>query len=204
MTKQLIERFNVYKTQLEVARKELAADCSPVIEYAAQQLFATAPEIESVFWVQYTPYFNDGEPCTFCVADIEYQLEGEDCDGEGSYLYNQSDLESALRSLENVKAYVADPNAWIEAYKQENPYCTYRFIRPYPSTVEEAQADVDRISNQLNRFSDEDRQRINTAFKDFYSVVQAIPEDILQQVFGDHVKVSITKQGLDVDHYDHD
>lgn len=32
--------------------------------------FAKYPSIESVVWTQYTPYFNDGEPCEFGLGEF--------------------------------------------------------------------------------------------------------------------------------------
>lgn len=36
------------------------------------------PEVEAIRWRQYTPYFNDGDPCEFSVHDIEVKLIGGD------------------------------------------------------------------------------------------------------------------------------
>jgi hypothetical protein len=37
------------------------------------------PGIKTVFWTQYSPYFNDGDPCTFSVSDALFtNAEGED------------------------------------------------------------------------------------------------------------------------------
>lgn len=32
---------------------------------AIKHIFEKRPEVESFSWTQYTPYFNDGDPCTF-------------------------------------------------------------------------------------------------------------------------------------------
>ena len=34
--------------------------------------------VDSVRWRQYTPYWNDGEPCTFRVGDVGVKLAGDD------------------------------------------------------------------------------------------------------------------------------
>jgi hypothetical protein len=43
--------------------------------------------VESVRWTQYTPYFNDGEPCVFGANDCYVKLAGADeeagDDGDG-------------------------------------------------------------------------------------------------------------------------
>jgi len=36
----------------------------------AQAVLANFPEAEAVTWDQYTPYFNDGDACTFSVGDF--------------------------------------------------------------------------------------------------------------------------------------
>jgi len=46
------------------------------------------PDVESVRWTQYTPYFNDGEPCIFGINDAYVKLVGneplgDDDDDEG-------------------------------------------------------------------------------------------------------------------------
>jgi hypothetical protein len=38
------------------------------------EFFNLYPFIERIQWTQYTPYFNDGEPCEFGVNDPELQL----------------------------------------------------------------------------------------------------------------------------------
>jgi hypothetical protein len=39
-------------------------------------LFELHPDVAAIRWRQYTPYFNDGEPCTFNVCDPEVLLVG--------------------------------------------------------------------------------------------------------------------------------
>jgi hypothetical protein len=48
---------------------------------AAQAFFDKAPEGTTITWAQYTPYFNDGDACTFRVGSTEVRfkpLEGDD------------------------------------------------------------------------------------------------------------------------------
>jgi hypothetical protein len=43
-------------------------------------LFELHPDVAAIRWRQYTPYFNDGEPCTFRVCDPEVLLVGRNPD----------------------------------------------------------------------------------------------------------------------------
>jgi hypothetical protein len=40
------------------------------------------PGVRGLVWEQYTPYFNDGEPCEFSVGDVRVLLDGVDEDTE--------------------------------------------------------------------------------------------------------------------------
>jgi hypothetical protein len=39
--------------------------------------FTEFPEVSHVHWTQYTPHFNDGDPCTFSVHDVFTHLTNE-------------------------------------------------------------------------------------------------------------------------------
>lgn len=42
------------------------------------------PQVQTIHWTQYTPYFNDGEPCEFGVGDVYFTTTPAK-DLEGSY-----------------------------------------------------------------------------------------------------------------------
>ena len=41
-------------------------------------LFEKYPELDHITWNQFTPYFNDGDSCTFGVGDPSFYLVGEE------------------------------------------------------------------------------------------------------------------------------
>jgi hypothetical protein len=47
-------------------------------------IFARHPEIKVITWVQYTPYFNDGDECVFRVSDV-YAANYEDINHYGEW-----------------------------------------------------------------------------------------------------------------------
>jgi len=61
--KELAEAREVYQKKIKEAGKS-------AVQEAAQAVFNAHPEINRIEWTQYTPYFNDGEPCTFSVHDV--------------------------------------------------------------------------------------------------------------------------------------
>lgn len=61
--------------------------------------FEKFPNIEAFKWNQYTPYFNDGDACTFGVADLYYRNAGATTGGDyddGFEYVSRRDKESEL------------------------------------------------------------------------------------------------------------
>lgn len=66
-----LDKLNELKENFEKAEKEyrrhLLRVGKELIQEAAQALFDNHPELHATGWRQYTPYFNDGDPCSFGV-----------------------------------------------------------------------------------------------------------------------------------------
>lgn len=75
--KEVAAKLNDLKKEYsELAKKE--------IFNSIKEFFEAYPEVYAIRWEQYTPYFNDGDACTFSVGDAEYFLTEEDLDnGDG-------------------------------------------------------------------------------------------------------------------------
>ncbi len=205
---QLKQNFKTLNDRIAEAMAQMKSDSQCLIEQSAQELFRAAPEIDHVFWSQYTPYFNDGEPCSFSRHDIYYVLDGEeDVDGEGSYLYTNEDYRNALSNLEEVRKYVTDPTSWFEELKVKKnlgPEARPDWYRPWPYTVERAQEEIDKIEQQMLKITMQDATRIEEAFAAFCECMALIPDDIMLAVYDDHVRVKISRNGTEVEDYNHE
>jgi hypothetical protein len=76
---------------------------------AFRAFFEAHPTVEAIRWNQFTPYFNDGEPCTFHVHDFYRRIFGDDPhggdygDGFNYIGYGAKDAESeAFREFERA------------------------------------------------------------------------------------------------------
>lgn len=75
-----IRTFKEHKAALEALKLTI----KPEVEETVKALFAEAQvalrahgyELEAIRWRQYTPGYNDGDPCTFDVRDTEYSGTG--------------------------------------------------------------------------------------------------------------------------------
>lgn len=78
-----ISRLEELSQKMNAAKQAMHSDGQEAFMSAARGVFDKHPKLESVSWRQYTPYFNDGDACTFGVhaeypdivfagEDIEY------------------------------------------------------------------------------------------------------------------------------------
>lgn len=72
----------------ETMRREMQKELQESFNGFVREFFENNPDIKSIVWTQYTPYFNDGEPCVFNVNDPTYSnsIDGEDVTPWGEYL----------------------------------------------------------------------------------------------------------------------
>lgn len=72
-----IEVLNKLRQQVAEAKAKLQADGQEALKSAFIEFLSANPEIKSIQWVQYTPYFNDGDVCKFGVNEFGLELTEE-------------------------------------------------------------------------------------------------------------------------------
>ena len=133
-----------------------------VFEDWCKNVFEKYSKIESFGWNQYTPYFNDGDTCTFSANTDYLSVNGE---------------------------YV-DDSEWMGATKVTNWGTYNRDTKVYDGRVEVPNEKYDK---ELEDATDEIRNFLQMFDDDFYI-----------RKFGDHSEITVTKEGVEVDDYDHD
>ncbi len=90
-------------TALNDERKKIVqAEGQKAISEAFRQLFEAHPRLESVTWAQYTPYFNDGDACTFSLHGIrEAVFDGKE-DEDPCWGDDEHGIKEPLRELEKA------------------------------------------------------------------------------------------------------
>lgn len=68
------EAQNLINEAQKEFRRTMKQLTRPVISEMAADIMRAHPEITAIRWSQYTPYFNDGSPCTFRVYEPEFQF----------------------------------------------------------------------------------------------------------------------------------
>jgi hypothetical protein len=150
----MFEQLKQMNEELEALKKAHLEKSKLMFTDVAKSVFDKHPKLESFGWNQYTPYFNDGDECTFS-ANIDYV----DINGENEY---DSNVLQKTIYVQNAKGeYIETVN---ELYNPE---------------LAAAQNDV----------------------KEFLS---NIDESVLRDMFGDHVEVTVSRNGTEVEKYEHD
>ena len=76
------QKVAVFQETVEKLRGELQEDLKPVL----QELVSSkeGDGVKGIRWTQFTPYFNDGDPCLFGVRTVRVRL-GSTAEDEGEY-----------------------------------------------------------------------------------------------------------------------
>lgn len=142
---QLQNVIQEYNDRLTHLKTEVVAQFEDSLKHIFKLIFKEYQDIERIIWVQYTPYFNDGDPCVFKYRSLD------------AYPFGFSET----------------PEAQEEGLDGTKWYGDYFPTDKYPL---------------LKQMDDVFRES----------------EDLLLFMFGDHVEVTVTRDGLTVDWYEHD
>lgn len=130
-------------------RKELTEQMKIVLSEGIGEFMKEHPVIKAIGWVQYTPYFNDGDTCEFSVGEIYVSFTDDYSDD----IYEEED------------------GGWHSLY----------------SKPEDIDIDAQTWHN----------------IKTFSKALSGAEQD-MQAAFGDHVRVIISQEGIDIEEYEHD
>lgn len=67
------KKYQEAKTKMEEAKKQIEKIAKDAFRDMTTEFFENNPEIVSFGWTQYTPFWNDGDTCTFS-ANTEYPI----------------------------------------------------------------------------------------------------------------------------------
>lgn len=125
------EKFAILREKQEEIRKmkqEMLEASNKIFTDLTKTIFEDHPKLESFGWSQYTPYFNDGETCTFSVNT--------------DYIY--------------INGQPADEADWINETKITNYGTWNREKRQYEGRIEVANLDYDpelaKITDEVKEF----------------------------------------------------
>ena len=105
----LIEQVNNFK-------KRIREDSSTLLGAYLKEALTKTP-VKSMRWEQYTPYFNDGDPCTFRVGEIRLSLNASSANesDEDDEDEDDGDYEDGHHDRSHFKGYGNPGEKWYSA-----------------------------------------------------------------------------------------
>jgi hypothetical protein len=134
------------------------------------------PTIDSFGWTQYTPYFNDGDPCVFHVGEPWFRTKGD-------------------------PAVKADSNDEDEDYDEDDDE-EHGVGYGHPTL---GNRDFDYVNGARveKPYVGPDEARYDRCVALAEAVDSGAFDDVLLESFGDHCRVKVTSAGITVDEYSH-
>lgn len=74
----MFEAVEALTKKYEEMQAQLSAEGQAAVKLMFRDFFAAHPSVAAVRWTQYTPHFNDGDPCTFSVREADLRLQDGD------------------------------------------------------------------------------------------------------------------------------
>ena len=204
MNTDLMATYNDLMAKIQALRVEATAKAKIILEDGTREYFAKYGHIvEQIFWNQYTPWFNDGETCEFSASDPMLVLVADDSEdkySEGSYFHLNTDyLEKNIAEWEQFNA---DPEAYKDRVQAQSGGT--RFNKWYPrETYVPCYESLEALQDQLAQANAYPVGFVE-ATTSLLSFISSIDDDILQELFGDHVTVRITASGIETEEYSHE
>lgn len=172
--------------KLVIQRHKESLEC---IKRGFKQLFVDYKDLQSFGWMQYTPYWNDGDTCEFTVYNDEPTINGEDVSAWS--------LERHLHNVKNRKNYelaIEELQNRIEDCKDKKWHSDDTLVDDlaYLKKLYASKEDQEQLKYELDRLLAVKKE------------LDSISEESYMSIFGDHVQVLVTKDGWKTESVNHD
>ena len=179
---QIKSNLNEIQKQIEKLEKQANKERSKLITEGFKQIFKKHPELKSFSWTQYTPYFNDGDECVFS-ANTDY------------ISINGSEQEESVHEMRRFLDTLHDPQKEINRIIKRIEEC-----KANKYSYDYLESEIKAIQNG----SIEETRNKLSILEDIHQILSSIDNDSYRSIFGDHVKVTVTKDGWSNETYEHD
>jgi hypothetical protein len=175
---EIVSKIKAEFAAFEEKKKTLIENLRTQFPSLFSEIFAQTPELKSVGWTQYTPYFNDGDECVFSVHCDDLIVNG---DSENECLSIHCYVDK-LESEEDV-----------EINKQVSKLAGYSWY------------ETNKIGQRGLKFNPDYNESLAKSSRMISDILNDIPRDFFKDLFGDHAEITLFSDGrIEVVEYDHD
>lgn len=152
--------FITLKDEMAAIGKRMQETAQEYFKVAAKKIFEEVPALEEIRWLQYTPYFNDGDSCVFSVNDINF-ISKADVEAVGGDIDALEDIDWGYNSFDEDKYHKERYDANVLAYGEEA-------MKRYYAAVEDFEDFIHSIDDEI----------LLTMFGD-HVMVRVTPDEII-------------------------
>ena len=175
---EILEKIRKEIKAFEEKKKNLVEELRKEFPKLLLPLLEKSQHIETISWTQYTPYFNDGDTCEFSAHVDDLEVNDE--------------YEWDLPMYKEILSVRIKDETGILRDKEITEQLGQKY---FPRKIGE-------FGKKYNLEYNKEEGQI---LKDIKSILREIPEDFLKDLFGDHAKVIVTKNGeITVEDCEHD
>jgi hypothetical protein len=160
------DNFLEIKNEMKRLRDEARQKVKNFFIKGMNKVFEMYPEVKTVSWTQYTPYFNDGEECVFSAHVEDFYVNGFDNWGSRMYGLNIDEAAEQVLLREEMEY------DWVREPEQS------RSTRVYKNPESRSVKIYEAISSFLSQLDDDDYK---TMFGDHAIVVVKKDEVIIEE-----------------------
>lgn len=174
-----MSKLDSLRKEMKALKSKMKKESKAALKAGFKNFFDEHPIVEAICWEQYTPYFNDGDPCHFGVGDF--------------WLKFVKTEQQKIEDREQEKKF---------AVEHKEPLSKWA---GYLDTDDAAHEDYDNKSYPWGDEPEEFTKAEAAAAKAIKKLYKAVlDEDTFHDMFGDHVRVKADRKGFYVDEYQHD
>ena len=189
------KKYQDLREQIVAARKKMQETAKGLFTEMSAELFADNPELVSFSWTtQYTPYFNDGDVCEFrCNGDypsismkvgddiVGYDSNSGDLEINGEEVQDTYDLTRKFKDL-GVDSFTKGGKQYVFDAKTQSV--------TVDGTKIPTAADYEKVFDKME--------------KKVAAFLNAFEEEDMETMFGDHMRVTVTRDDIETEEYQHD
>lgn len=192
------QQYNELRAKIVAAKKQMEETAKSLFREMSSAFFEANPEIMGFGWAQYTPYWCDGEPCTFS-ANTDYPEVAMKI-GDDLYAYNSNTGDFEVNGVE-ARTY-EDYQRMFQSLGVKNTMSIVEDGKTISYDPKTRSITKDGVKVKTN---DDYRQMFSGPEKKVANFLRVFHDDDLLTIFGDHMKITVTRDGeVETEEYEHD
>lgn len=168
--------------------KQITEDAKGIFADAAKAIFEKyGDKVASFGWTQYTPFFNDGDPCVFSAGDVMIVTPEDAADED----FDRYDYEGS-QAFSNYGGKGHYPLS-KQVYRDKSDGRILCRLWTHQNADEYELIDNPDFDPELGN-----------PYTEIHALRALLDDDTLLDLFGDHVEIIVTAEGVEVEEYEHE